>query len=147
MNMPVVSLQFDADTRGITAQSTTTRGPAFTVMESMCGRQIFSAVEAVLSRDELDLDDAGFRYPNLDLLEWDEPVWEGVKVWVFMDVQYIPEPDFARLMLRVAQTFIAGAKEHDHPMLREPWWPELLHATSRLEAQVAAMEDQERLGA
>jgi hypothetical protein len=121
------------------------------VLGSFWGSTITTAVEAVLSRTSFGLDDSGFTYPNADYLGWDDEtdgqLWEGVHAHVLQDEAYIPEPDFARLMLRVAQTFIAGAKEHDHPMLREPWWPELLHATSRLEAQVAAMEDQERLGA
>ena len=112
-------------------------------MESLNGKQFLNAMLAVLSRDDVDLDDAGFTYPNADLLDWDEPVWEGVKARVFLDIEYVPEPDFARLMLRVAQTFISGATDCDHAMLREPWWPELLDATARLEAQVKALGDEE----
>ncbi|MCK6524220.1 hypothetical protein L6R49_22665 [Myxococcota bacterium] len=106
---------------------------------------ILKAVRAVLNRTSFDLDDSGFTYPNAEYLGWDDdvdgPLWEGVCAHVMSDEAFIPEPTFARLMLRVAQTFIAGANEHDHPMLREPWWPELLDATRRLEAMVAALDD------
>jgi hypothetical protein len=113
------------------------------IVNLMRGADLLRASSATLARTSFHLDECGFRFPNAQHLDWDEeedgPLWQGVELHILEEEGYIPEPDFARLMLRVAQTFIAGAQEHDHPMLREPWWPELLHATSRLEAQVAAM--------
>lgn len=115
------------------------------IVNLMRGRELLKAMLAVLSRTSFHFDESGFRFPNPVHLGWDVdedgPLWEGVELHILEDEGVIPEPDFARLMLRVAHTFIAGANEHDHPMLREPWWPELLDATRRLEAMVAALDD------
>ena len=101
------------------------------------------AIAGVLERSEFPIDEGGFRYPNEHLLDIGEELWHGVEIDVMQQCVVIPEPDFARLMLRVAQTFISGATDCDHAMLREPWWPELLDATARLEAMVAALPPDE----
>ena len=117
------------------------------ILSSFEGSRILKAVRAVLERTSCIWGEAGFIYPNSGCLDWDEdsdgPIWEGVELRIMHDTAYIPEPDFARLMLRVAQTFISGATDCDHPMLREPWWPELLDAAARLEAHVKALDDDE----
>lgn len=117
------------------------------ILSSFEGSRILRAVRAVLERTSCSWGEAGFAYPNLEFLDWDEvtdgPIWEGVELRIMHESEHVPEPTFARLMLRVAHTFIAGANEHDHPMLREPWWPELLDATKRLETMVAALPPDE----
>jgi hypothetical protein len=117
------------------------------LLSSLHARDFAPAIQGVLTRAEYWLNAAGFRYARPDLLDPDEATWDGVKVTLLDEEKVVDERTFAQLVLITAQAFIAGMELTKHPMLREPWWPELLHATSRLEAQVAAMEDQERLGA
>ncbi len=144
--LTAISTKFNANDSRVVVRGNELTYVAHALLSSLSKNRLLEALDAVLQRGCLHLEEAGFWYltdEDLSDLDDEEVPPFCVRMRVVTEVAYIPEPDFARLMLRVAQTFISGATDCDHPMLREPWWPELLDAAARLEAQVKALDDDE----
>lgn len=140
-NLSNVPMVFRPDGESVSVDLERTSWIVNGLCSSLHHKQLLTALRPASERVDHFNDVSGFRFAGEASLDKGEELWEGVELTMLDGVEHIPEPDFARLTLRVAQTFIAGANERDHPMLREPWWPELLDATKRLEDMVAALDD------
>lgn len=104
---------------------------------SMHQPYLLRAMRALHDRTAFAPEDFQFRYAVAAVMDVDEEPWEGVEISTQREVEYVPEPDFDRLMVTAARL-----------VLKESPWDGRrgLDATTRAEVGrlIQAVEDRSK---